>query len=297
VIRVTEFTESELACERSGVLTERLNSEGFEVRRGNIEGRRVSSVTVPAEELADEHRAMCGVKALATEILRLMPPDVPGSNAPVTVICLGNGALTADSLGSLCAEGIIATRGLIKERADKGAKDGFVDCGSHRSACDGEKSLSVREVSVITAGVYGRTGIEACELARACIPLLKPRLIIAIDALRAVKRETLSRVIEVSDSGITPGSGAKNRRKALTEKALGVPVISVGAPTSISSGALVCDTLERAGLSPIPKRLSDILLSQPSLIVTPSDADARIKRHARLIARAVNLALIGLADT
>ena len=81
---MTEFTESELACERSGVLTERLNSEGFEVRRGNIEGRRVSSVTVPAEELADVVWSSLNEDNKVSLLVRAVPLD--GSEATEIII-------------------------------------------------------------------------------------------------------------------------------------------------------------------------------------------------------------------
>ena len=190
----------------------------------------------------------------------------------------GNASLTADSLGPLCAKKIAATRALRLESPDS------------------LRSLSGREITVITPGVAGHTGIEALELLKVCKPLLKTELVIAVDSLRAIRRESLSAVIQLATGDITPGSALGNSRLKISTEALGIPVISIGSPTVISSGALICDALMRAGITSIIEPISEILKNEADFTVSANDLDIAVQRNAEIIAKAINLTLLGFAE-
>lgn len=265
---------SKLGSEQDQRIIEETERNGFGIIRAVRGGNRAVSVSAPAASLMDGRGVRLAVGAVSEELCSLIPPEILRSNAPVTVICLGNAAFTADSLGPLAGRDIIATRSFLRSGGSR-----FSD--------------GIREVSALLPSVGGRTGIEASELARACMPTLKPGLVIAIDALRAVKRSSLCSVIQISEGGIIPGSGVGNARAELSERTLGAPVITIGSPTAISSGALICDALKRAGIDSLTPTLEEILRDERSFTVTESGADEAIALHARVIAGAINLALLG----
>lgn len=106
---------------------------------------------------------------------------------------------------------------------------------------------ALRPVSALAAGVTGTTGIESGELIGAVVKKLKPACLIAVDALAARRQERVCRTVQVSDTGIVPGSGVGNARMALDEEHLGIPVIAVGVPTVVEAATLCLDLLDQAG--------------------------------------------------
>ena len=101
-----------------------------------------------------------------------------------------------------------------------------------------------RAVSAITPGVMGITGLETSEIVRGIVERSKPDFVIAIDALASRSIERLNTTIQISDTGIHPGSGVGNKRKGLNESTLGVPVIAIGVPTVVDAVSIVSDTLD-----------------------------------------------------
>lgn len=194
----------------------------------------------------------------------------------VLVAGLGNADMTADAVGPMAAGMISATRHL---------RD--FDGGLYRA-------LGCSAVSVVTPGVLGKTGIESAELLRSAVRAAHPDVVIAIDALAARSCERLGRTIQLSDSGIIPGSGVGNERKALTRSTLGVPVISVGVPTVVDSSTLVWEALQKAnvGKNGEPAELSEslrrVLESGKSFFVSPREADIITRQTARVIASAID---------
>lgn len=138
--------------------------------------------------------------------------------------------------------------------------------------------------------MIGQTGIEAVELIRGAAENVSPQLIIAIDALAAKSVDRLAVTVQISDTGIAPGSGIGNARKAIDRSTLGVPVISVGVPTVVDSSTLIYDTLSLAGATDLPDCVKNALDNGKSFFVTLKDADSAARENARLIARAINLA-------
>ena len=176
-------------------------------------------------------------------------------NDSVLVVGLGNDAVTPDAVGPKSVEGVFVTRHLIEHLP--------------------EQFGSWRCVSAVIPGVLATTGVESLEIVRGVAEKVRPRCIIAIDALAAGAPERLCRTVQMSDSGIVPGSGVGNSRAAFNKKTLGVPVCCIGVPTVLDAATL-------GGNSGAETE---------RMIVTPRDIDARISFLGALISAGVNLAL------
>ncbi|KKH70188.1 hypothetical protein DU75_09110, partial [Methanosarcina mazei] len=103
---------------------------------------------------------------------------------------------------------------------------------------------TMANVSAISPGVMGLTGIETSETIKGIVEKTSPDVVIAVDALASRKMERVSTTIQISDTGINPGSGVGNKRKALNKEYLGVPVIAIGIPTVVDAATMVNDTME-----------------------------------------------------
>lgn len=217
-----------------------------------IETDRLSSSPSDFEEQAQN---------IADEITALLGHLKSGIDNGL-IVGLGNSDITPDALGPMVASKIIATRHL----GDSLPRE--------------HELSSLKKVSAIAPGVLGQTGIEAAEVVDSICSEIKPAFIIAVDALACSDISRLGTTIQISDSGIAPGSGVQNRRKELTEKTLGIPVIAVGVPTVVDMHTIV----ENITGDPPDKHL-------PNMMVTPRDVDNLIERAARLIAYAINRAL------
>ncbi len=198
-----------------------------------------------AQELADE--------------LKSMLPD-----GEILVAGLGNRDITPDAIGPWAAEKVLATRHLRRELKENEA----------------DFLASLRPVSCLAGGVLGQTGIETAELIKSVCREIKPSAVIAVDALACYDINRLGTTIQLSNSGISPGSGVANSRKELSAKSLGIPVIAVGIPTVVDMHTI----LHSCGECEIPEDI-------PNMMVTPRDIDRLSERGAELIACGINLAL------
>ena len=180
-------------------------------------------------------------------------------NGEILVAGLGNKEITPDALGVRSMEYILATRHIKGEFARVAGLD------------------KLRGVSVITTGVMGQTGIETGEIIESIVRKIKPAVLIAVDALAAKDVSRLGCTVQISNTGINPGSGVGNRRKGINERNIGIPVIAVGIPTVVDLMTLVHDKDE-------------------SMIVTPREIDLLIERGAKLIGMAINCAIQGEYD-
>ena len=142
------------------------------------------------------------------------------------VVGLGNREVTPDALGPRVVDNLFITRHIVKEYG----KYAF-----------GEKN--VNRISSIVPGVMAQTGMESLEIIHGIIDETKPDLVIVIDALAARSTKRLNRTIQVTDTGINPGSGVGNHRHGLNKKSLGIPVISIGIPTVVDAATIVNDTM------------------------------------------------------
>lgn len=215
-------------------------------------------VTVELPTLSDDERHLTAHAAcVAKELKALLPPE-----GTVLVVGLGNTAVTPDALGPQTADMVLATRHI---RGEWARSMGLSD---------------LRSVAVIHADVLGKTGVESAELVHSVCRAVSPAAVIAVDALAARSLTRLGRTVQLCDSGIAPGSGVGNARRALSREVLGVPVIGVGVPTVVDAATVVRD-LGGGDVSP----------DAAAMIVTPREIDLTVRRAARLIALAVNGAL------
>lgn len=215
--------------------------------------REESAFSLGAEAIAQELRA----------VLRLREGD------SVLVAGIGNAAITPDSIGPKTARATLVTRHLTEHAPEHFG--GF------------------RQVSVIETGVLGTTGMESAELLRAVCEKLRPACVIAVDALASRRVSRMCRTVQISDTGIVPGSGVGNSRLALDEESLGVPVVAVGVPTVVDAATMAADLASDAGVcEPDLEKLRGM---SDGMIVTPREIDVRTGEISKLVAYAINLAL------
>lgn len=163
-------------------------------------------------------------KVLVNEIKDILNQNNIKDNYECLVIGLGNKKSTPDALGPMVIDNILVTRYLFELNAD--VKEG------------------IRKVSAIIPGVMGNTGIETIDIIKGIVDNVKPKFIIVIDSLCASSIERLNKTIQLTDTGIHPGSGIGNMRKEISKDTLGIPVIAIGVPTVVESVTIVNDTLE-----------------------------------------------------
>ena len=138
------------------------------------------------------------------------------------IVGLGNDKSTPDSLGPLTINKIIVT--------------------NHIYLLD-ELSEDYKRLSAINPGVMGETGIETSDIIEAVVSKIKPDYLIVIDSLASKSIERLNKTIQITDTGIHPGSGIGNKRKEISYDTIGIPVIAIGVPTVVDAAVIVSDTI------------------------------------------------------
>ena len=197
------------------------------------------------------------IDTIKTELLKL----APNGCERIMFVGLGNRSITPDSLGPATADKLFATRHIKMLAKDIDTSD-------------------LSDVSVITTGVMAQTGLESSETVKALCNHIKPQLVIIVDALACSELSHLGSTIQLTDTGISPGSGVENARKELSEHTLGAPCIAIGVPTVADMNTVA----QAISSEPAPEQFSDML-------VTPKSIDQLIARTAAIIATAVNRAL------
>ncbi len=213
----------------------------------------------------------------------------------VLVVGLGNREVTPDALGPNVVGNLNITRHMIKEYGRLSGASG-----------------SGAQISALVPGVMAQTGMETLEIIKGVVDETKPEAVIAIDALAARSTKRLNRTIQITDTGINPGSGVGNHRNAINEETLGVSVIAVGVPTVVDAATIVNDTMEELiaemDRSARMQRLGGMLgtlnqaekhqmiqeLISPHLntmFVTPKDIDETVKYLSYTISEGLNMAL------
>lgn len=233
------------------------NSEGAEAI-GKPVGRYITVETESFGRFSDMTDARQA--AVTGELSRLLPPD-----GAVLVAGLGNTEITPDAVGPRSVGMILATRHLSGELTRK------VGLGD------------LRAVSALSPGVLGKTGIETGELLFGVVRQIAPAAVIVIDALASNSLSRLGRTVQITDTGIIPGSGVGNARREISRKTLGVPVIAVGVPTVVDAVTLARDVF-KGEEDPSQNGTADMM-------VTPREIDTVVENAAALIALSVNRAL------
>ena len=204
------------------------------------------------------------VRAVGGQLKELLPGE-----GTVLVIGLGNGAMTPDAVGPLAADSVLVTRHLIAAMPKHFA--GF------------------RPVAVFRTGVLGTTGVESAETVRGLVAEVQPSLVIAVDALASRRVGRVCATVQLSDTGIIPGSGVGNHRAALNRETLGVPVFAIGIPTVVDSATLAADLLEESGITDYDGEA--LQKSRQNLMVTPRDIDQQVRDLAKVVGYGINWAL------
>ncbi len=144
-------------------------------------------------------------------------------------------------------------------------------------------------ISAIVPNVMAKTGMESAEVLQGIVAMTHPDLVIVIDALAARRMERLGRTIQITDTGIEPGSGVMNRRKKVNKEVLGVPVIAIGVPTVIDAGTIVYDAISKISSDEDAKELKKYIDDySENMYVTPKDIDDYIKRVSYTLSEAIN---------
>lgn len=195
---------------------------------------------------------------------------LPKGDGTVLVAGVGNNDITSDALGPQTASYIFATRHITDELREEA---GFCE--------------KLRSVAVVSAGVLGKTGIESSEYIKSVCDAIHPECLITVDALAAGSLERLGTTVQMSNTGIAPGSGIGNARKRIDEEYIGVPVIAIGVPTVVDAVALA-EEISGVGRGAISRKTAG---KGAGLIVAPKDIDLLIKNASYLIALAINCAL------
>lgn len=263
------------AEEISGVESTSHDSDGIKVTHVNITtdeganriGKPIGSyITIEIDNMFydDDEVKQRGEKAVSDELKKLLTKQNTDS---VLVVGLGNQYITPDSIGPKTVGKVTVTRHITSA-----AQLGF--------------NFDIRPVSAVAPGVLGITGIETGEIVKGVVEHVKPTLVIAVDALAARKISRLGTTVQLSDTGISPGSGVGNNRKELTEKTLGVPVIAIGVPMVVDATTLAMDIVrDRTQIK------NELLDDGRGMILTPNDVDAISNIASDIISGGINTAL------
>ncbi len=278
---------TDLALERMEVLTgavpqgvtrEELEEGGVKITRIRVEGEQGAAalqkppgtyVTLDLRPFQTvTGRLEEEVEAAANQI-RPFLPDNPFLPDKGLVLCvgLGNADITPDTIGPMTTASVLATRHIMGEIAASAGLEGL------------------RPVAALAPGVLGQTGMETAEVIYAVCRELSPAAVIAVDALASRSVERLGCTVQIADTGICPGSGVQNARKALTRESLGVPVIAVGVPTVVDMATIAYDLAEGS------VDASMISHRGRTMMVTPREIDVIVEQASKLLAFSINRAL------
>lgn len=234
-------------------------------------------ITIEASRLGDTDESFH--EPITKEIakyIRQLAGDV--EKKEILVAGLGNREVTPDALGPQVVDNLFVTRHLMQEFGKE-----FME----------ENGFS--NISAIAPGVMAQTGMETSEILRGIIRETMPKLVIVIDALAARNVSRLNKTVQITNTGISPGSGVGNNRKALNKESLGVEVIALGVPTVVEAATIVSDTMEnflnKQGFE--EKEIYQFMdelrgESMNNMFVTPKNIDESIKQISFTVSEALN---------
>lgn len=269
----------------------RVRTKVAERRLGKRKGTYIT-LEVPGLRHRDPDLQERVTQVFADELHGLL--DLP-EDASILVIGLGNEHVTPDALGPMVVGKLFVTRHLFHYMPEVlGNGKGY------------------RSISAVSPGVLGLTGIETSEIVRGIVERIKPDAVIAIDALASRSLSRVNATIQLSDTGIQPGAGVGNNRKALDLDTLGIPVIAVGVPTVVEAATIAGDAIElvlQQLRQQVPGNAASALFDQLSaaekwhlvrevldpmennLVVTPKEVDDFMDDMAFVVAKGLNVAL------
>lgn len=214
---------------------------------------------------------------IAKQIEELLP-DMQEERA-ILVVGLGNREVTADSLGPRVVDNLYMTRHIIKE---------------YGNAAYGKEKMHL--ISGIVPGVMAQTGMETAEIIKGIVEQTRPDVMVVVDSLAARSTKRLNRTIQITDTGIHPGSGVGNHRDALTSETMGIPVIAIGIPTVVDAVTIAQDAVEKmVEMNPQIKKSELLSCFQDSVktelvnfYMTGKDVDEIVKRTSFTVSEALN---------
>lgn len=238
---------------------------------------------------ADDEKIEEIAEAVANELRDVIGKHIKDTE-DILVVGLGNLEVTPDSLGPKVISNIEITRHILEYMPKLMPED-------------------TRPVSAISPGVLGTTGIETMEILKGIVENIKPKLLIIIDALAARSIERISSSIQIADTGIVPGAGVDNKRKEISQKTLGIPVIALGIPMVVDLASITNDCINLFIESLQQKAMSNEYLNELkekdnyeeikealiprdyNMIVTPKEIDILIENMSKIVSKGINKAL------
>lgn len=287
-VREEEYEEDHIK-----ITTVRIETENAVKVMGKPRGTYITlEAPEMAEETEDYHR---NVSEKLSEILHRLIPDKKRKKS-VLVAGLGNRSVTPDALGPQVVDNLCITRHILKEY------------GPYAYG-----KAKVYPVSAIVPGVMAQTGMETREIITGIIEKVKPDYLIAVDALAARSTKRMCRTIQITDTGIYPGSGVGNHRHSITEESVGIPVIAIGIPTVVDAATIVQDSMseflnklsemetvsslyrswEKLDETEHRNMVRELLSPQLNqMFVTSKDIDAQIKQMSYIVSEGINMAFL-----
>lgn len=302
-IEVSEALEKESTSGIPGVSVQRISNTEDEINITRVlieneEGAREmgkakgSYITIESPNMQindpDAHEAV--IKAFAKELMSLLPKT---KEKTVLVVGLGNRNATPDALGPIVATKVVVTRHIGQK-------------------LPWQIDESVCQLSAITPGVMGITGIETSEIISGVVDKIKPDYVLVVDALGARNAARVNTTIQINDTGIEPGAGIGNKRKAITAENMGCPVIAIGVPTVVDAATLVSDMMDHLieamlaetedqefykMLESLSKQEKYLLVKEVlyphigNMFVTPKEIDEVNEYLSTIIANGINIAV------
>lgn len=243
----------------------RIDTPEASKRLGKAQGVYWTLTHPQLPSLSPEERM--GIAKEVSQMLRLLLPP----QGDVLVLGLGNRHMTADALGDRVVSGVLVTRHLKDQR--------------------------MRSVCAMAPGVLGITGVETAELALGLTQKLKPSAVLVIDALAAMETSHICTTIQLTDTGISPGSGVGNHRQGINAEWLQVPVIAIGIPMVVYASTIVRDALRKILAKESTVEQAEVMAEELAagsvgdFVVTPRSIDELVQGLADMLALAINTAL------
>ena len=281
-------TEEEQVGDKIKVSRVKITNENGEQAIGKPQGNYIT-IDFKNLKIATDEEIQKASEVVTKELKILLEKHI-GLKDSILVVGLGNIYVTPDALGPKVINEIDITRHLLEYMPE------VLD-------------ENTREVSAVSPGVLGTTGIETLEILRGIVDNIKPKLVIVIDALASRSIERISSSIQLADTGIVPGAGVGNTRKELSQSTLGVPVIAMGIPTVVEAATIAADSLtllikkvqEQAESNDFLNQLQEedkytlikevLAPEEYNFIVTPKEIDELIERMKDVVARGINFAI------
>lgn len=244
------------------------------------------TIDIQKLKIAQEEEIKKASEVLSNELRKIIDNHID-KQGEILVVGLGNIYVTPDALGPKVINNIEVTRHIINYLPQ------YVEEGT-------------RMVSAISPGVLGTTGIETVEILKGIVDNIHPKLVIVIDALASRSIERISSTVQLSDTGIVPGAGVGNTRSEISQKTLGIPVVSIGIPTVVETAVIVNDCLDlfiqklqdEAKSNDYLNKLKEednyaeikeaLVPNDYNLIVTPKEIDDLIENMSDIVAQGIN---------